>query len=1076
MDDRQLLQEYAERGSEQAFREIVDRYLGLVHAAARRQMNDAQGAQDVSQAVFLLLARKAGQLAKGTRLSGWLYQTTCFVAQRALRSEIRRRERERIASDMHLSDSHPAENTWNALAPHLDAAMARLGEQDRQALLIRFFEKRSHRDVAAALGLSEEAAKKRTHRAVERLRGILGRYGISVSGVTLETLLGEHSVEAASPALAASIHALAGTTAGTSGTAAAVERLVEGTWQAWRWTRWAWVAGASVVGVAIMTWVGMLLSGERGLRSENPSALRAATEQNIASLSTAAVGRTPAADTRRVLVFRVVDRATGEGVPEARLAIQSVVQGDWHNDFDQRTDASGFAEIRYPADTARMDVGIFENGWVARYASFRPFQDDAIPAEYTLRVVRSTTTMGGWVRDEDGQPVVGATIRIAFDGTGDSSIQETPRERVGCPIWRAPVATTGTEGRWSMTITAPGPVGYSLTARHPDFAERPVGGVLWEKPNPPVPDRREEGSGLGIMRRGALVTGRVLGTDGLPVEGASISLDPFSMEPTLVRTDADGRFQLPRMDGRDVELTVMAEGRAPVVRSVDVSSGMAPLEIVLEPGGVLRLRLVDEDGEPVSGGEVVLEQWKDHRHLVKWSARSDADGRIAWDGAPTEGELEVCARGPGWCYTRGIRVTPGVAEHRIVLRRERRVSGRVVDARSGRPLAEFKVFPGYGWHEHDWERLDTRRGTDGRFEVVFSERKDPWRVRVEAEGYVPFVSEALDPKGTDVVDVRLERVDPGAEVVGVVIGADGKPAAGVEVALLTLEHDVRLNGRALMRRENDELIVTADAAGAFRFPGDAAAHSVAAVDTNGFGWVYFGTSRERLVVNLKPWGRIEGVVDGSARRRPVRQLLLMDPSLFGYRGCVHLGDTQSRTSMDADGRFLFEDVPPMDYVVCIDSGMGQAFHHKTPVSVPPGETVQVRVTSQGPTIRGRFVVTAGNGKDANAAVGPIQPAYLVSLNPPPPPDRPHDFARTREAVEYWRSAAGRAWGFRGVNVGLQIGSDGSFETKEEFPPGEYRLRAWVGGRAAKLILVVREPQEGESVLDLGEMVLAAPTE
>ena len=180
--------------------------------------------------------------------------------------------------------------------------------------------------------------------------------------------------------------------------------------------------------------------------------------------------------------------------------------------------------------------------------------------------------------------------------------------------------------------------------------------------------------------------------------------------------------------------------------------------------------------------------------------------------------------------------------------------------------------------------------------------------------------------------------------------------------------------------------------------------------------------------------------------------------------------------MDAEGRFVFEDVPPMDYVVWIDSGMGQAFHHKTPVSVPPGETASVTVASQGPTIRGRFVVASGNGKGGSMIAGRMEPAFLVSLNPPPPPDRPLDFPTTREAVEYWRSAAGRAWGFRGVHVGLKVGEDGSFATEDEFPPGEYLLRAWVGGKAVRLTLVVREPGEGESVLDLGDVVLAAPME
>src|SRR6185369_11669336 len=97
MDDRELLQEYAQGGSESAFAELVRRHLNWVYSAAWRQVGDAHLAEEVAQSVFALLARKAGSLRSGVVLNGWLFRTTRFVASRALRGELRRKHREQEA-------------------------------------------------------------------------------------------------------------------------------------------------------------------------------------------------------------------------------------------------------------------------------------------------------------------------------------------------------------------------------------------------------------------------------------------------------------------------------------------------------------------------------------------------------------------------------------------------------------------------------------------------------------------------------------------------------------------------------------------------------------------------------------------------------------------------------------------------------------------------------------------------------------------------------------------------------------------------------------------------------------------
>ena len=141
-DDIALLKEYAESGSETAFTALVGRHVNLVYSAALRSVGDTHAAQEIAQAVFIILARKAGQLSQHTVLSGWLYQTARLTAANYLRGEIRRQHREQEAYMQSILDQ-PDGEAWRQIAPLLDDAMGRLGEKDRNAIVLRFFENKS---------------------------------------------------------------------------------------------------------------------------------------------------------------------------------------------------------------------------------------------------------------------------------------------------------------------------------------------------------------------------------------------------------------------------------------------------------------------------------------------------------------------------------------------------------------------------------------------------------------------------------------------------------------------------------------------------------------------------------------------------------------------------------------------------------------------------------------------------------------------------------------------------------------------------------------------------------------------
>ncbi|HXI73035.1 MAG TPA: sigma-70 family RNA polymerase sigma factor [Verrucomicrobiae bacterium] len=212
--DAELLHEFAATHSEPAFAELVHRHVNLVYSAALRQVNgDAHLAQDVAQTVFTDLARKAGSLASRETLTAWLYTSAHFAATNKVRGENRRRDREEEFMREPINESAP-EPDWEKLRPVLDDAMHELKEADREAVLLRYFENRQFVEVGAKLGLNENAARMRVERALEKLRDIFTKRGITPA-TALASVISANAVQLAPAGLAATLTTSSIISAGT---------------------------------------------------------------------------------------------------------------------------------------------------------------------------------------------------------------------------------------------------------------------------------------------------------------------------------------------------------------------------------------------------------------------------------------------------------------------------------------------------------------------------------------------------------------------------------------------------------------------------------------------------------------------------------------------------------------------------------------------------------------------------------------------------------------------------------------------------------------------------------------------
>jgi len=957
-DSNELLRRYAADRSEPAFTELVQRHIDLVYSAALRQVNgDTSAAEDVTQTVFTDLARKATRLTRHPSLTGWLYTSTHYLAAKARRAELRRRVREQTACAMNqIHESPDPEPAWSELRPVLDDVMHELNATDREAVLLRLFEHRPLAEVGARLGLSEDAARLRVDRALDKLRTALAKRGVTSTAAALAAALSGQAVGAAPVGLALQVaHATLAAGGGLGASLANFLTLTK-----------AKLIGVGAVGVVA---IGLLMPAWLNHHGRAATATTDSVSPAPASAAPAASAEsakplpaeTVASSNKLVLHFVAADN----GTPIPNVGMDYWLWGgpdDGHKQL--QSTRFGICNVPVPRDTATQLILVSQvDGFAETRLAWRPDRGETIPAEYTLRLARAVP-IGGKVVDADDQPVAGA--QIGFGNQTDPAQETRPQsDNFSWPFWIT--TTTGADGTWHIDRIAKEVI-RTITgaASHPEHVRMDVNVAG----NLEVETQLLARSYVFHLGRAVTIQGVVVDPDGNPVPNATV-LVGFMGEVNSRKTKslANGTFSVAGCKPGKGPLNAEAQGFAPTMQEVEIGTNTGSFRLTLQRGKLARLIVVDKRGTPVPNATVSLNTAISGptglvpTAQIEFTRNTGADGRVQWDGAPDR-ELAFNAYAAGYMRSDDVTVRPDGQQHEIILSPALTISGTVRDAATGQPVPRFRIITGWpardrmtGTTNATWSRIDRfwLSFEGGKFRHVFEEPvvsgiKDPTFVfKVEAEGYAPFITRVvLADEGEAQFDVRLRAAS--ATTVTVLL-PDGRPAANADIDLVSPGSRLILVPGGFSHQHASGSVLRTDASGHFLLPPDETIKRVIAAHPDGYVEATVAALTAEPVLRLQPWGRLEGTV--LVKGQPAAGCELSLQYEQGDITTVLLDFQTFRVKANDSGHFLFPQVPPGKHklVRVVETKTGeQTWWNLKPlqeVEIRPGETTTV--TAEVPT-------------------------------------------------------------------------------------------------------------------------------
>ncbi len=925
LTDHELLARYVKKRDGQAFSTLVNRYVDLVYTAAMRQVRHAHQAEDVTQAVFLILSQRAKTITSQVVLPGWLLITARNCSRNAMVSERRLKDRERKAATMKPTESESSENInadAEAVSPILDEALANLNEEDRNAIVHRFFQSKSHREVGEALGVSEDAASQRVIRALDKMRTFLARQGVTTSQAALSAALPLIAVKSAPPALAA---AVSGGLMGASGAVAAIAKPVLGG----KTVSAALIGWGSAAAVAIAVTAGVIVVQNQKASLPSDAPIAAASQPTAIPEAKEEVKVLPAAAAATQLTVSVIDPKTRKPITDAEIQL---TQGGGITQNWIKVDDQGKAVVPIPNQQAYSQLFARAPGRVQSRLVYSgsPIRGDH-PGELSFPLEQGIL-IGGTVVDADGQPIPEARVQFS---TNVSNRNDQPE-----PSYQGVQVVTDAEGHWSYEQASSDLGRIYISASHPTMKES---------------SSQVEGGAEELKTETAKIvlkryipdtytrTGQITDEAGKPVVGAKVMWYYSrynSTKPTTI-TDDQGNFKISNNDSESNPITVIAPGYGPQVMDSEQVVRNKSLAITLKAPRKFEGSLLDEQGKPVKGAKIELASIGNRdAEALDWSAKTDADGKFVWTEAPQElFKVTVSLKNKSRLYN--IPIVPNSGPVSLTMYPQLEIEGKVVDADTREPIPSFRMDYGVRWTGQEdvtWQSQDNRAIANGKYAATMLEFNNGGKLRVKADGYLPVVSRMIEAKeganGKVVVNFELKKgKGPG----GIILGPEGEPVADADVILLPTTSGFSVDFKDPVRnlRNYSGVEVTkTDEKGKFNFQPTEGEHRLFVACEQGVIVLNQFAKTENQEIRLNKWGSIEGVI--KVNDSPGAEVeVFASPSHSGEQIFFYNIPTVKTNS---EGKFSFPRLLPGNYTV----GRARKFNNGHSTVYMDGKIQEVR--------------------------------------------------------------------------------------------------------------------------------------
>lgn len=697
--------------------------------------------------------------------------------------------------------------------------------------------------------------------------------------------------------------------------------------------------------------------------------------------------------------------------------------------------------------------------------------------------------MGGIVVDDQGKPVEGAQAHPSIEfkkRPGDLS-----QFVVGATI------KTDAAGKWRFDSVPASKSDLFVTIRHPGYrtdrlslSRRQYGLELSQQPTARI-----------VLDRGLTVTGLVTDAAGQPIADALVRTKFFN-DLREAKTDADGVYRLKACEPRMARIVISAAGQATDLKEIRVEPEMAPVDFQMQPGGRIRVRVLDEQGRPMPKTRIFLQRWRGMVGYLEFNHANmltDDKGIWEWHEAPLDqfvADIDppnsmqlwrqpLLARDEEYVF----RVSPPLV-----------ISGSVIDVITKEPIKKFQVLPGSLESVTAWEWRYQLTATDGKYSIRRTHGPSGHRIRIEATGYQPAISRDIaSNEGKVTIDFQLQK---GKDLAAIVLTPDGQPAARAKAALGVARSQISLRNGDLNTSSTFAMRQETDKAGRFRFPLQDAEVQLVITHPSGFAYLAFAPDSPPESIKLQRWARVEGTfrvgksiganVPMSLYADSLASFAEGDPSIY-----THYEATTSK-----DGRYVFERVVPgrvrvarRMLLMAVDGAVDITSSCRIAATAASGETTHLDLGGTGRPVIGRLQPPAGFQGKVDWRFALIHASLDIVFppkptDPPIPPEIANNLAERVLWMQKWQlTPAGQAYLAWSTTVqalqrqhaanpffSISVAGDGTFRI-DDVPEGNYSLSARFDrqgpGRLTKHRFEVGPMKNNRSddPLDLGVLVL-----